>query len=139
VWSEFVGIIIHQHDTKSKVQVSRRHYRGPVYNLEVAQDESYIANEIVVHNCTMIPDVPLARRLGIQGPEIEAGEAWFNRQPEAEQRKRMGPGMHNAWRAGAVRFEQLSHPHEDAVYGTMQREPSLVELLGDNAEGFYVR
>jgi hypothetical protein len=89
--------------------------------------------------CTMIPDVPLARRLGIQGPEIEAGEAWFNRQPEAEQRKRMGPGMHNAWKAGAVRFEQLSHPHEDAVYGTMQREPSLVELLGQEAEGFYVR
>lgn len=89
--------------------------------------------------CTMIPDVPLAARLGIKPPEIEPGEAWFNRQDEATQRARMGPGMHEAWKAGAVRFDQLAHPYEDAVYGTMLREPSMVELLGQGAELYYVR
>jgi len=31
--------------------ISWKRYRGPVYNLEVEDDNSYIANGIVVHNC----------------------------------------------------------------------------------------
>ena len=31
--------------------VTRSHYAGPVYNFAVAEDESYVANGIVVHNC----------------------------------------------------------------------------------------
>jgi hypothetical protein len=43
--------------------LERRYYRGPVYNLEVADDESYIANGFVVHNCrtTVVPRVSTER------------------------------------------------------------------------------
>lgn len=37
--------------TESITAVSKGKYRGLVFNLTVAQDESYIANGIVVHNC----------------------------------------------------------------------------------------
>jgi hypothetical protein len=93
------------------------------------------------HNgrCTQIPEVPLARRFGIAMPEIEAGEQWFNRQPEAQQRQRMGPGMFDAWKAGAFQFNQLSEKYDDSVYGEMLREASLKGMLGDRAKEFYQR
>lgn len=91
--------------------------------------------------CTPLPQINpvISRQLGLAPLEIETGESWFNRQPEAEQRKRMGPGMFEAWKAGAVQFGQLSEPYEDAVYGTMQREASLVGLLGEKAKDYYAR
>lgn len=30
-------------------------YTGKVYNLSVEEDESYVANNIIVHNCTVVP------------------------------------------------------------------------------------
>jgi hypothetical protein len=33
--------------------VERMHYRGPVYNLAVAEDESYCVEGVAVHNCWM--------------------------------------------------------------------------------------
>lgn len=33
--------------------VSAYHYSGSVYNLQVAEDESFVANGLVVHNCVM--------------------------------------------------------------------------------------
>ncbi|WP_353733636.1 hypothetical protein [Syntrophothermus sp.] len=33
------------------VSLERQRYRGPVYNLEVEDDESYFANGFAVHNC----------------------------------------------------------------------------------------
>ena len=32
-------------------RIERRPCNGPVYNLAVADDESYVANDFVVHNC----------------------------------------------------------------------------------------
>jgi len=37
--------------------VDRRAYRGPVYNLSVDVDESYVANRMAVHNCTIVASV----------------------------------------------------------------------------------
>lgn len=87
--------------------------------------------------CTMLPTVPMAKRLGIDLPEIEPGEAWFNAQPESFQIEKMGPSMYDAWRSGAFQFNQLSVPYQDPIYGEMLREASLVGLLGDNAMQFY--
>lgn len=33
------------------ISLEKQHYRGPVYNLEVEDDESYFANGFAVHNC----------------------------------------------------------------------------------------
>lgn len=89
--------------------------------------------------CSMIPDVPLARRLGVKGPEIEPGEDWFNRQPEDKQRNRMGPGMFDAWKGGAFAFSDVSQTYQDAVYGEMWREATLKGLLGEKAKQYYAR
>lgn len=49
--------------------VTEREYSGPVYNMEVEEDNSYTVNGAVVHNCgprDMSMDIPkLANRLGI--------------------------------------------------------------------------
>ena len=40
-------------------RLSRRQYKGLVYNLSVAQDESYVVNRMAVHNCTIVASVEL--------------------------------------------------------------------------------
>lgn len=37
--------------------LSRRSYKGLVYNLSVDQDESYVANRMAVHNCSIVASV----------------------------------------------------------------------------------
>ena len=51
----------------------------------------------------------------------------------------MGGAMFDAWRAGEFRFGELSVRYDDAVYGDMLREASLVGLLGERAEAYYRR
>ena len=79
--------------------------------------------------CTAAPSVPLANRLGIGNLELEPGEQWFDRQPEAVQLDMMGPGKFEAWKDGAFEFSALSSPYDDVVYGQMLRETTLGELV----------
>jgi hypothetical protein len=76
-----------------------------------------------------IPNVRQAAAFGLPQPEIEPGEQWFKRQPEAFQRERMGPGRFDAWKAGKFDFRDLSVPYNDPVYGEMLREATLKGLL----------
>lgn len=79
--------------------------------------------------CTMIPELPLAKSLGLDLPEIEPGEEWFNRQGEATQRGILGPGMWQAWKEGAVNFDQFrGHTYDHPAYGEMQRMPTMGQL-----------
>lgn len=135
-----------------------------VYNIEVEEDHSYVANGLVVHNCmsclnmhgsfhpvteslndhhngrcVAIPNVKQAKAFGLPQPEIEPGQQWFERQSEAFQRERMGPGMFDAWKAGKFDFRDLSVPYDDPVYGEMLRESTLVGLLGKDAKRYYRR
>lgn len=96
-----------------------------------------VLNDHHAGRCVALPNVRNARQLGLSQPEVEPGEAWFNRQPQATQRQRMGPGMFGAWRAGEFRFGELSQRYEDAIYGTMLRESSLRGLLGERAREYY--
>lgn len=93
------------------------------------------------HNgrCTAIPDVPLARRLGLSMPEPTPGPEWFAGLPPAEQARRMGPSMWDAWQAGEFEFGDLSVSYDDPTYGDMLREASLVGLLGERAQEYYRR
>lgn len=86
--------------------------------------------------CVAIPELPLARQLGLNLPEIEPGEVWFGRLDEPAQVEILGPGMYRAWRAGAVQFDQLSVEYNDPTYGPMRRVPSMREL---GLEEYYQR
>jgi hypothetical protein len=79
------------------------------------------------HNgrCAMIPKVKGFDRVTEEG----AGEAWFNEQSEATQRKMMGKGKHEAWQEGQFEFSRLSSERRDDVYGLMRTEASLKELV----------
>lgn len=87
--------------------------------------------------CAMIPNIVEPERLGLSQPAVEPGEEWFKRQSQATQTSILGPGMLNAYNAGAVRFDQLSHEYEDRVYGTMIRASTMIEVLGNRAQDFY--
>ena len=87
--------------------------------------------------CVAVPETVSWQSLGIDLPEtgaqVESGEDWFGRQPEATQQAMMGPGMYDAWRAGRFDVQDLSQPYQDPVYGEMLREASLKDLLGPRA------
>lgn len=96
------------------------------------------------HNgrCAMVPLTVSWEALGLRGlpdtrPQVTSGRDWFNGLSEAEQRRQMGPAMFRAWKAGEVKWEDLSRTHDDQVYGSMRGAPSLRELLGAGAREFY--
>lgn len=69
--------------------------------------------------------------------EFETGPERFERLSADRQRRIMGPGMHAAWRAGAVDWRDFSRSYQDNVFGEMLRAASLRELLGDEARRYY--
>lgn len=69
--------------------------------------------------------------------DFESGPERFERLGTEQQRQIMGPGMHAAWRAGDVRWNDFSRPYQDGVFGEMLRAASLRELLGDEARRYY--
>ena len=96
------------------------------------------------HNgrCAMVPLTVSWETLGFHGlpdtrPQVQSGRDWFAGLSEAEQRRLMGRSMWEAWKAGKVRWEDLSAVHSDPVYGDMRIAPSLRALLGDGAKEFY--
>lgn len=99
-------------------------YDGPVYDLQVEDDESFVANGIVVHNCTMLPLIP-----GLDPIPTESGEAWFNRQSAETQKQMMGPGKYAAWQAGKFKFSQLVTVRPNATWGPNAQVTSLKDLL----------
>jgi hypothetical protein len=74
----------------------------------------------------------------VEAPKIETGESWFNRQSESVQESMMGPSMFRAWQDNAFDFSQLSVPYQDPVFGNMIREASLIGILGDQAQQYYL-
>jgi hypothetical protein len=79
------------------------------------------------HNgrCAMIPGVK-----GFPPPVLEGGEDWFNKQSPADQRYQMGKGMHEAYKAGKVKFADISGVHNDEIYGDMRVARPLKDLIG---------
>lgn len=99
-------------------------YEGPVYDIQVEEDESFIANGIVVHNCAMLPLIP-----GLDPIPTESGEAWFNRQSPETQKAMLGPGKYAAWKAGKFSFNQLVTVKPNATWGPNAQVTSLKDLL----------
>lgn len=120
-----------------------------VYNFEVENDHTYVANGLLVHNCPSCISMHGTRHtndeilndhhrgrcvaIGIVtgsrwADEMETGEQWFARQPDSVQRGIMGKGMHAAYKAGDIDFGKLSTTYNDPVYGEMRRAATLKEL-----------
>jgi hypothetical protein len=74
--------------------------------------------------CSIIPLVP-----GFDPIPTESGEAWFNRQPAEVQRRMMGPGRYNAWKAGKFKFNQLATIKPNATWGPSAQVTPLKDLL----------
>lgn len=92
------------------------------------------------HNgrCVPLPNIKNPGKFGLSLPMVEAGERWFSNLPVSTQVEYMGPSMYNAWQADEFRFDELSMPYQDPVYGDMVREASLTGLLGQRAQRYYV-
>ncbi len=86
--------------------------------------------------CVMLPETVTMAELGLEGVpetgvEVEGGEAWFARQPEAVQRQMMGPTAYEAWRAGKISsLQAFVHEDHDEDWGRTIREAALSEILG---------
>lgn len=106
-------------------------YDGNVYNLHIEDDESYIANGVVVHNCTPIPITRYS------STPIQSGQDWFKGQPKQTQRSMMGGSMYDAWKKEQFDFAELSRTYDDGVYGELFREASLKDILGAKAKEYY--
>ena len=50
-------------------------------------------------------------------PQWETGKTWLEKQPEATQRKIMGPGRHELYKSGAVPLEQMATHTHDPLWG----------------------
>jgi len=99
----------------------------------VAQD----MDDHVMGRCTLLPVTKTYAELGIDAPEPqfqeETAREWFERQDEATQRKMMGEGKFEAWKAGEFTLEDIPHKTTDAVWGDSWTPRPLYELLGADA------
>jgi len=93
--------------------------------------------------CCAVPATVTYRELGYDVDEepLDLGNSreWFDAQDEAVQRQMMGNAKYEAWRAGAIRWQDLATKHTDPVYGEMTVEASLKGILGERAQEFYGR
>jgi hypothetical protein len=86
-------------------------------------------NDHHMGRCAMIPVTSLFP------PALdEDGKTWFERQPEAMQRKMMGNGKYEAWKEGKFSLSDLSVQRKDSVYGQMRGVPPLKDLVGGGGE-----
>ena len=93
---------------------------GKFFTLDVAFEEHPAGR------CTMVPVLASG-----EAPAWETGRDWFGRQPEATQRRVMGPAAFEAWRAGAVGLDDLVERHEHSVWGGALVVRSLKKAIGE--------
>ncbi len=82
--------------------------------------------------CTSIPMVKGRAR------DVARGEEWFNGLPEERQRKIAGHANFEAMAAGAVRLADFVQPYQSQVFGDMLRQASLISILPEQAQEFYL-
>jgi len=73
--------------------------------------------------CAMIPLIQ-----GAPLPKYEKGLDWFQRQPEAVQRKRMGPKKWESWQEGDFHLDKLVTITHHPVWGASSRVSTLRDL-----------
>lgn len=76
---------------------------------------------------------------GFTPPVVTTGEDWLVGLPVERQRRIMGAANYEAFQSGAVTLRDFVRPYDDAIYGEMLNENSLVGILGNDANRFYSR
>jgi hypothetical protein len=85
--------------TSTIISIDVKNYDGFVYNLAVDDDESYVAEGIIVHNCRS--SMLLVTMNG--GPiRQEDASQWLRRRDAAYQDEVLGPARGRMFRAGAL-------------------------------------
>lgn len=85
--------------------------------------------------CGPIPVTPTWAELGFDSGGdvvVETGIDWFKKQPADLQSQMMGPGMFQAWQAGAFKLESIPRYYQNDIFGPMIRPSSLRDLLSGN-------
>jgi len=136
-----------------------------VFNIEVAEDHSYVADGFVVHNCiaclwndgkvftaqeffpahvncrcSPVPVTVSWRELGVDIPEQErppTGQEWFLGLEPGQQEEILGGAVFRAWQAGKITPEQFWHTDHDETWGDAYVASSLQHVLGEGAQEFY--
>ncbi|MFA5154641.1 MAG: hypothetical protein WC554_19000, partial [Clostridia bacterium] len=108
------------------IGINTNSFHGLVYNLQT-KDRWYIANNIITHNCAMLPVT-----IGSDNPlgSDTAGQDWFKSLSEGEQSKLMGSQYYDAYKNGMFDLSQMSTQKPDEVYGEMRGVTPLWQLLG---------
>jgi len=94
---------------------------GTIHGLDETLNDHYNGG------CAPLPYIPEFGNIAKQ-----SGEEWFNGLSEAQQQQMMGAGKWQAWKEGQFSFGQLSHEHENEVYGKMRSVASLKQLTERN-------
>jgi hypothetical protein len=92
---------------------------GSIHDMSETLDDHYNGR------CAMLPYIE-----GLS-PTEQTGQSWFDSLSEQEQRKLMGPGKLEAYKAGQFTFDKLSKQVDNEVYGTMRTEAPLIDLIGE--------
>lgn len=83
--------------------------------------------------CTAVPLSKSWSELGFDEPDeatvqVEPGEQWFARQPEAVQRSVLGPGKHDLYLAGDLELEDLVGFDQHPTWGPVRFERPLQDV-----------
>jgi hypothetical protein len=127
------------------------HIQCEVYNLEVENDHTYVADGLLVHNCLSCLSqhgqkftldqtlndhhrgrcvaVPLVKGTSWHA-NMQTGADWFAGQPDGVQRELMGKGMYDLYTGGRFDWNKASVVYSDPVYGDMRRASTLGEMGG---------
>ena len=91
---------------------------GTEHTLDETLDDHYNGE------CAMLPLIP-----EFGNPVEQAGQAWFDSQPQERQIDLMGKSKYEAYKAGNFEFSALSNLQDNDVYGQMRTETSLKDLV----------
>jgi len=95
----------------SVLEVSVSAFSGQVYSIQTGTGW-YFADSIISHNCTSIPIVP-----GVENPQMEPVQSWFDRQSEQTKLVMMGPQRLDLYQSGRVSFSDLGHRVQNPTWG----------------------
>lgn len=95
IYNFFIGRIFSHFFSSTIIRSVEVDYEGYVYNLSIEDDETYLANDIIVHNCRSLRVMLVERKYEIPGLEgtraSETGQVsanlsyrgWLKLQPKA--------------------------------------------------------
>lgn len=120
----FVGYLFRHFNYSTITEIVEVEYEGFSYNLSIEDDETYVANGFLVHNCRSTTTPVLsesfsflqegakrASRGASGGKQVDASEtyySWLKRQPKAFQESAIGVKRSQLLRNGGLTSEEFS-------------------------------